>query len=79
MAYKPNEIGRLTLSQITEYKDHSGLTDRQYYILKRKFYDADFPSIEKIQKELKICNTTYNVELRRALAIIKQYEQTKRQ
>lgn len=73
MAYKPNEIGRLSLAQLTEYKAFSGITERQYCILKRKFYDADLPKIKTICKELHISPSTYNKELRKALTIIKQY------
>lgn len=78
MAYKPNEVGRLTLAQLNEYKEFSGLTERQFYIIKRKFYDADFPKIIDIRKELNISNTTYNIELHRALAVIAHYEEQKR-
>lgn len=77
MALKPNDIGRLNLQELNEYKENSGITQRQYKILKRKFYDSDEPTLQKICFELNIGTTTYNKELRKALSIINAYQNNK--
>lgn len=77
MALKPNDIGRLTLQELYDYKQHSGITDRQFNILKRKFYDSDEPNRQMICSELNICTGTYNLELRKALKIINAYKNNK--
>lgn len=74
MALKPNDYGRLSLKELLDYKENSGLTQRQYQILKRKFYDCDEPSMQKICFELNISTTTYNKELKKALNIITAYK-----
>lgn len=74
MALKPNSIGRLTLHEITDYKNNSGITNRQYQILKRKFYDSDEPTMEKVCLELNISTNTYNRDLKKAFAIIERYK-----
>lgn len=70
MALKPNEIGRLTLQEICEYRYYSGITERQYQILKRKFYDKDEPSMQQICLELNISIPTYNREMKKAFKTI---------
>lgn len=77
MALKPNSIGRLNLQELNDYRDNSGITQRQYQILKRKFFDSDEPTYQKICLELSIGTTTYNKELRKALSIIKAYKNNK--
>ena len=77
MALKPNTIGRLTLREITDYKQNSGITNRQYQILKRRFYDSDEPNRQMICTELNICAKTYNLELKKALKIIDAYKNNK--
>lgn len=77
MALKPNKLGRLTLRELNDYKENSGITNRQYQILKRRFYDSDEPNRQMICTELNICAATYNLELRKALEIIKAYESNK--
>lgn len=75
MALKPNEIGRLTLQELKDYKENSGITDRQYQILKRRFYDSDEPTIVKICLELNISINTFNREVKKAFKIINRYKQ----
>lgn len=77
MALKPNDCGRLTLQELNDYKVNSGITHRQYQILKRKFYDSDEPTYQKICLELSICSATYNKELKKALKIINAYKNNK--
>lgn len=77
MALKPNDIGRLTLRELNDYKENSGITHRQYLILKRKFYDSDEPNRQMICTELNICTGTYSLELRKALQIIDAYKNNK--
>lgn len=77
MALKPNDCGRLTLKELLDYKENSGITQRQYQILKRKFYDSDEPNRQMICSELNICTGTYNLELRKALQIIEAYKNNK--
>lgn len=74
MALKPNNYGRLNLKELLDYKENSGLTNRQYQILKRKFYDSDNPNILMICTELNISTSTYTRELKNALGIINKYK-----
>lgn len=74
MAFKPNDCGRLNLKELLDYKENSGLTNRQYQILKRKFYDSDEPNRQMICTELNISTVTYNNDLRKALKIINAYK-----
>lgn len=77
MALKPNDCGRLTLKELLDYKENSGITQRQYQILKRKFYDSDEPNRQMICTELNISTGTYSLELRKALKTIEFYKQNK--
>lgn len=77
MALKPNDCGRLNLPELLDYKENSGITDRQYKILKRKFFDSDEPTYQKICMELNISTPTYNRDLRKALFLIKKYNNQK--
>lgn len=74
---KPNETGRLTLQELKDYRENSGLTERQYQIIKRKFYDRDAPNMIMICNELNIGTATYSRDLNKALAIIYRYNQRK--
>lgn len=74
MAYKPNDCGRLSLQELLDYRQNSGLTDRQYSILKRKFYDSDEPNRQMICSELHISTVTYNNDLKKALKVINAYK-----
>lgn len=74
---KPNSVGRLTLQKLNEYRDNSGLTERQYLILKRRYFDSDFPNMLMICTELNISTTTYSRELRKAIDIINDYNKGK--
>ena len=74
---KPNETGRLTLSELNDYRDNSGITERQYQIIKRRFYDRDEPSTLMVCTEMNISLMTYNRDLNKALATIWRYEQMK--
>lgn len=77
MALKPNDCGRLSLKELLDYKENSGLTQRQYQILKRKFYDSDEPNRQMICTELNISTVTYNNDLRKAFKIIDAYKTAK--
>lgn len=77
MVLRPNDCGRLTLQELEEYRFYSGITERQYKILKRKFYDNDEPNRQIICDELNICEKTYNSELKKALKIISKYKNKK--
>lgn len=77
MALKPNDCGRLTKKELLDYKENSGITDRQYQILKRKFFDSDEPTFQKICMELNISTPTYNRDLRKALFLIDKYNKQK--
>lgn len=74
MALKPNDSGRLTLQELEDYRVNSGITERQYKIIKRRFYDSDEPNVQMICTELNISETSYRRDLRKALAIIYRYE-----
>lgn len=77
MALKPNSVGRLTLKELNDYKENSGITNRQYKILKRRFYDSDEPNRQMICTELNISTGTYNLDLNKALTIIEAYKNNK--
>lgn len=77
MARKPNECGRLNLQELNDYRDNSGITDRQYQILKRRFFDRDEPNRQMICTELNISTVTYNNDLRKALKIVEVYKNNK--
>lgn len=74
MSLKINGTNRLCLQKLNEYRENSGITERQYQIIKRKFYDKDEPSVTMICMELNISDSTYTRELRKALDTIFQYE-----
>lgn len=74
MALKPNDCGRLTKQELLDYKENSGITQRQYQILKRKFYDSDEPNRQMICTELNISTGTYNLDLKKALTVIQAYK-----
>lgn len=74
MALKPNDCGRLNIHELNDYKDNSGITQRQYQILKRKFFDSDEPNRQMICSELNISTATYNLDLKKALKIIEKYK-----
>lgn len=75
MTLKPNDCGRLTLQELEEYRYYSGITQRQYQILKRRFYDSDEPTIDKVCLELNIGTNTYNRDIKKAFKIINRYKQ----
>ncbi len=74
---KPNEIGRLTFQELIEYRENSGLTERQYQIIKRKYFDRDNPNMIAICDELNIGTATYSRDLNKAIAIIYRYNKRK--
>lgn len=74
---KPNKTGRLTLQELYEYRDNCGLTERQFQIIKRKYFDRDNPSMIAICDELHIGTATYSRDLNKAIAQIYRYNKTK--
>ncbi len=74
MSLKINGADRIFLQKLNDYRDNSGITERQYQIIKRKFYDKDEPNVIMICTELNISERTYARELRKALKTISQYE-----
>lgn len=78
MSLKINGTGRLCLQELNDYRDNSGITERQYQIIKRRYYDRDEPNTIMICTELCISESTYRRELHKALDAILHYEFCKR-
>lgn len=70
---KINETNRLTLDELKEYKQFSGITDLQFEIIKYKYYDAQQLSTVAICYKLNISTSKYNAELKKALIQIDRY------
>ena len=77
MSLKINGANRISLQELNDYRDNSGTTERQYQIIKRKFYDKDEPNIIAICAELNIGTATYSRDLSKAIEIIKRYNKRK--
>lgn len=77
MSLKINGADRISLQELNDYRDNSGITERQYQIIKRKFYDKDEPNIIAICTELNIGTATYSRDLSKAIEIIKRYNKRK--
>lgn len=69
-----NDTNRLTRAELEDYKQNSGITELQYEIIKRRYFDPDEPTVVSICMELKISAKKYNKELNRALLQIYKYE-----
>ena len=67
------ESTRITKDELQDYKENSGITDLQYEIIKRRYYDADAPTIVAICIELHISERKFNRELNKALMQIYRY------
>lgn len=78
MSLKINGMGRICLQELNDYRENSGITERQYQIIKRKYYDWDEPSVTMICIELCISESTYRRELHKAIDTILYYEYIKR-
>lgn len=79
MSLKINGADRISLQELIDYRDNSGITDRQYQIIKRKYYDRDNPNIIAICDELNISTATYSRDLSNAVATIYRYNKNKLQ
>lgn len=77
MSLKINGAYRISLQELNDYRDNSGITERQYQIIKRKFYDKDEPNVIAICAELNIGTATYSRDLSKAIEIIKRYDKRK--
>ena len=77
MSLKINGADRISLQEINDYRDNSGITERQYQIIKRKFYDKDGPNVIAICAELNIGTATYSRDLSKAIEIVKRYNKRK--
>lgn len=74
MALKINETtNRLTRDELEDIRLNSGITDLQFEIIKRKYFDSDNPTVVAISMSLNISERKYNVELRKALEQIYRY------
>ena len=67
------ESTRITKSELEDYKENSGITELQYEIIKRRYYDASAPTIVAICIELHISERKFNRELNKALMQIYKY------
>lgn len=67
------ESTRITKDELQDYKENSGITDLQYEIIKRRYYDAGAPTIVAICIELHISERKFNRELNKALMQIYRY------
>lgn len=77
MSLKINGADRISLQEINDYRDNSGITERQYQIIKLSFYDKDGPNVIAICAELNIGTATYSRDLSKAIEIIKRYNKRK--
>lgn len=74
---KINDTNRLTREELEDYKANSGITDLQYKIIKRRYFDPDEPTVVSVCLELKISAKKYNSELNKALLQIYKHEHKK--
>lgn len=72
------ESTRITKNELQDYKENSGITDLQYEIIKRRYYDASAPTIVAICIELHISERKFNRELNKALMQIYRYCKSKK-
>lgn len=78
MALKINDTtNRLTRDELEDIRLNSGITDLQFEIIKRKYFDGDNPTVIAICLSLNISERRYNVELRKALSQIYRFSYQK--
>lgn len=77
MTLKINDTNRLTRDELEDYRENSGITELQYKIIKRRYFDSDEPNVTAVCDELSISPKKYNKELNKALMQIYKYEQNK--
>lgn len=77
MTLKINDTNRLTRDELEDYRENSGITELQYKIVKRRYFDRDEPNVTSVCDELSISPKKYNKELNKALIQIYKYEQNK--
>lgn len=68
-----NKTNRLTKTELEDYRNNSGITELQYEIIKRKYYDAKEHTVVSICLDLGISSRKYNRELNKALEQIFRY------
>lgn len=68
-----NKTNRLTKTELEDYRNNSGITELQYEIIKRKYYDAKEYTVVSICLDLGISSRKYNRELNKALEQIFRY------
>lgn len=72
------ESTRITKTELEDYRDNSGITDLQYEIIKRRYYDSSAPTLIAICIELHISERKFNRELNKALMQIYRYSMQKK-
>lgn len=72
------ESTRITKTELEDYRDNSGITELQYEIIKRRYYDASAPTLIAICIELHISERKFNRELNKALMQIYRYSMQKK-
>lgn len=72
---KINGNSRLTAFELSEYKKNSGITDLQYEIVKRRYFDGDEPTVVSVCMSLNISQRKYVAELNKAIKQIEKYEE----
>lgn len=77
MSLQINDTNRLTKDELEDYRVNSGITNLQYEIIKRRYFDPDVPTVVAICLELNISAKKYNSELNKALLQIYKYEHKK--
>lgn len=75
MSLKINQTtNRLTKEELLDYKENSGITELQFEIIKKRYFDANEPTVTAICMDLCISQKKYNRELNRALRQIYIYD-----
>lgn len=64
---------RLTRAELEDIRDNSGITELEFNIIKRKYYDKDAPYAFQIVDELHISPSQYTRTLNRAIEQITAY------
>lgn len=74
MSLKINDTNRLTKDELEDYRTNSGITQLQFEIIKRRYFDANEPTVVAICMDLNISTKKYNRELKKALLQIYKYD-----